>query len=262
MVHFVGAGSGAADLITIRGAGYLKQADVVIYAGSLVNPQLLEYTKPECEIYNSAKMTLEEVLSVMEKAHQEGKMTVRLHTGDPCLYGAIREQMDCLEEKQIPYDVCPGVSSFCGAAAALGIEYTLPDVSQSVIITRMAGRTPVPERESIASFAAHGATMVIFLSTGMLKELSGELIAGGYGEETPAAIVYKATWPDEKTVRCTVGTLFEAARENGIARTALILVGDAVKQSGYQRSKLYDPGFTTEFRQGRDNQADRRTGLE
>lgn len=262
MVHFVGAGSGAPDLITIRGAGYLKQADVVIYAGSLVNPQLLEYTKPECEIYNSAKMTLEEVLSVMEKAHQEGKMTVRLHTGDPCLYGAIREQMDRLEEKQIPYDVCPGVSSFCGAAAALGMEYTLPDVSQSVIITRMAGRTPVPERESIASFAAHGATMVIFLSTGMLKELSGELIAGGYGEETPAAIVYKATWPDEKTVRCTVGTLFEAARENDIAKTALILVGDVVSQSGYQRSKLYDPGFTTEFRQGRDNQADRRTGLE
>lgn len=252
MVHFVGAGSGAPDLITIRGAEYLKRADVVIYAGSLVNPQLLEYTKPECEIYNSAKMTLEEVLSVMEKAYQEGKMTVRLHTGDPCLYGAIREQMDRLEEKQIPYDVCPGVSSFCGAAAALGMEYTLPDVSQSVIITRMAGRTPVPERESIASFAAHGATMVIFLSTGMLKELSGELIAGGYGEETPAAIVYKATWPDEKTVRCTVGTLFEAAGEHDITKTALILVGDAVKQSGYQRSKLYDPGFTTEFRQGQD----------
>lgn len=198
MVHFVGAGSGAADLITVRGKQYLEEADVVIYAGSLVNPQILDYTKDVCTIYNSAKMTLEDVISVIEKAEAAGKTTVRLHTGDPCIYGAIREQMDILDEKKIAYDYCPGVSAFCGAASALNLEYTLPEISQSVIITRMEGRTPVPERESIQSFAAHHATMVIFLSTGMLEELSRRLIEGGYEAETPAAIVYKATWPDEK----------------------------------------------------------------
>jgi len=194
MIHFVGAGSGAVDLITIRGAELLKEADVIIYAGSLVNPDLLNYAKDSCEIYDSAKMTLDEVLEKMFEAEEENKMTVRLHTGDSSIYGAIREQMDRLDEKGISYDVCPGVSSFCGAAAALKAEYTLPDVSQSVIITRMAGRTPVPEKESIASFAEHGATMVIFLSTGLLKDLSKELVKGKYTEDTPAAIVYKATW--------------------------------------------------------------------
>lgn len=252
MIHFVGAGPGAPDLITVRGKQYLEEADVIIYAGSLVNPQLLEYSKDVCTIYNSAKMTLEEVISVMEKAEKEGKTTVRLHTGDPCIYGAIREQMDILDEKGIAYDSCPGVSSFCGAASALNLEYTLPGVSQSVIITRMAGRTPVPERESIASFAAHHATMVIFLSTGMLKKLSEELIKGGYEADTPAAIVYKATWPDEKRVVCTVATLAEAAEQENIKKTALIIVGDVTAQAGYERSRLYAPEFTTEFRQGTD----------
>lgn len=251
MVHFVGAGSGAVDLITLRGKKLLEQADVVIYAGSLVNPEVLDYAGNGCRIYNSAKMTLEEVLEVIREAEERGWQTVRLHTGDPCLYGAIREQMDQLTELGIQWQVCPGVSSFCGAAAALGMEYTLPDVSQSVVITRMAGRTPVPERESIASFAAHKATMVIFLSTGMLAELSGQLVAGGYEPETPAAIVYKATWPDEKTVVCTVETLAERAKEEEIEKTALIIVGKAVSQSGYARSKLYDPWFTTEFRTGK-----------
>ena len=190
MVHFVGAGSGAADLITVRGKQYLEEADVVIYAGSLVNPQILDYTKDVCTIYNSAKMTLEDVISVMEKAEAAGKTTVRLHTGDPCIYGAIREQMDILDEKKIAYDYCPGVSAFCGAASALNLEYTLPEISQSVIITRMEGRTPVPERESIQSFAAHHATMVIFLSTGMLEELSRRLIEGGYEAETPVSYTH------------------------------------------------------------------------
>lgn len=252
MIHFVGAGPGAPDLITVRGKQYLEEADVIIYAGSLVNPQLLEYSKDVCTIYNSAKMTLEEVISVMEKAEKEGKTTVRLHTGDPCIYGAIREQMDILDEKGIAYDSCPGVSSFCGAASALNLEYTLPGVSQSVIITRMAGRTPVPGRESIASFAAHHATMVIFLSAGMLKKLSEELIKGGYEADTPAAIVYKATWPDEKRVVCTVATLAEAAEQENIKKTALIIVGDVTAQAGYERSRLYAPEFTTEFRQGTD----------
>ncbi len=249
MIHFVGAGSGAADLITVRGKKFLEEADVIIYAGSLVNPQLLEYAKESCEIYNSAKMTLEEVLAVMEQAEAEGKTTVRLHTGDPCIYGAIREQMDVLDEKKIEYDYCPGVSAFCGAASALNLEYTLPEISQSVIITRMEGRTPVPAKESIQSFAAHQATMVVFLSTGMLEELSRRLIEGGYSAETPAAIVYKATWPDEKKFICTVGTLAQTAAENNITKTALMIIGDAVKAAGYERSKLYDPEFTTEFRE-------------
>ena len=249
MVHFVGAGSGAADLITVRGKQYLEEADVVIYAGSLVNPQILDYTKDVCTIYNSAKMTLEDVISVIEKAEAAGKTTVRLHTGDPCIYGAIREQMDILDEKKIAYDYCPGVSAFCGAASALNLEYTLPEISQSVIITRMEGRTPVPARESIQSFAAHHGTMVIFLSTGMLEELSRRLIEGGYEAETPAAIVYKATWPDEKKFICTVGTLAQTAKENNITKTALMIIGDAVKGAKYDRSKLYDPGFTTEFRE-------------
>ena len=252
MIHFVGAGSGAADLITLRGKKFLEEADVVIYAGSLVNPQLLEYTKQGCNIYNSAKMTLEEVLEVMTAAEEEGKTTVRLHTGDPCLYGAIREQMDVLNERGIAYDYCPGVSSFCGAASALNLEYTLPNVSQSVIITRMAGRTPVPEKESIESLAAHHATMVIFLSTGLLEELSKRLIEGGYEPDTPAAIVYKATWEDEKSFVCTVETLAQTAKENGITKTALMIIGDAVAHNSYERSKLYDPGFTTEFRKGTD----------
>ena len=225
---------------------------MIIYAGSLVNPQLLDYAKEDCQIYNSAKMTLEEVLDVMREAEKAEKMTVRLHTGDPCLYGAIREQMDVLDEEGVSYDYCPGVSSFCGAASALNLEYTLPEVSQSVIITRMAGRTPVPEKESIESFAAHQATMVVFLSTGLLEELSKRLIEGGYSKDTPAAIVYKATWEDEKSFVCTVGTLAQTAKENQITKTALMIIGEAVAHSNYERSKLYDPGFTTEFRKGTD----------
>ena len=249
MVHFVGAGSGAPDLITVRGQRLLAEADVIIYAGSLVNPALLEYKKDGCRVYDSAKMTLEEVTDVMREAEKEGLTTVRLHTGDPCIYGATREQMDILEKAGIKYDSTPGVSAFCGAASALDMEYTLPGISQSVIITRMAGRTPMPEKESVESFAAHGATMVIFLSTGMLEKLSGRLIEGGYAPDTPAAIVYKATWPDEEKYICTVDTLAQTAAEHGITKTALIIVGGAVAQSGYERSKLYDPGFTTEFRE-------------
>lgn len=247
MVDFVGAGCGAPDLITVRGMRLLEAADVIIYAGSLVNPQLLDYAKEGCEIHNSAYMTLDEVISVMEKAEKSGLHTVRLHTGDPCLYGAIREQTDRLDSLGIKYDICPGVSSFCGAAAALRTEYTLPDISQTVIITRMAGRTPVPESESIEKLAAHGSTMVIFLSTGMLSELSQRLISGGYDKDTPAAIVYKASWEDQKVCRCTVEKLAETAEKNGIKKTALITVGRFLGDD-YSLSKLYDAGFETEFR--------------
>ena len=252
MIHIVGAGPGAVDLITVRGQKLLSEADVVIYAGSLVSRDLLGWARQDARIYDSASMDLEQVMEVMEQAERDGLITVRLHTGDPCLYGAIREQMDGLDARGIKYDICPGVSSFCGAAAALGMEYTLPGISQSVVITRMAGRTPVPERESIEKFAAHGSTMVIFLSAGMTGELSEELVKGGYPGDTPAAIVYKATWPDEKVVRCTVATLEETADREGIHKTALIVVGNTVAQTGYERSKLYDPAFTTGFRAGRE----------
>lgn len=247
MVHFVGAGSGAVDLITVRGKNLLEKADIIIYAGSLVNPELLNYAKSDAKIYNSAKMNLDEVIEVMKQG--DAKSIVRLHTGDPCIYGAIREQMDKLNSLCIEYDICPGVSSFCGAAAALKAEYTLPDVSQTVIITRMEGRTPVPEKEKIHRLAQHGATMIIFLSTGLLKELSEELIKGGYSIDTPAAIVYKATWPDEKVIHCTVGTLYEKAQENNVKKTALITVGNFLGDD-YSLSKLYDKTFTTEYRKG------------
>ncbi|MGN0371416.1 MAG: precorrin-4 C(11)-methyltransferase [Enterocloster sp.] len=249
MVHIVGAGPGAVDLITVRGRKYIEEADVIIYAGSLVNRELLSWAKEGAACYDSASMTLEEVMDVIRDAEEKMLTTVRLHTGDPSIYGAVREQMDQMDAMRIPYDICPGVSSFCGAAAALEMEYTLPGISQSVVITRLAGRTPVPERETIASFAAHQATMVVFLSAGMPEKLSAQLIEGGYGPDTPAAIVYKATWPEQKTVRCTVGTLAETAAKEGICKTALIVVGNTVAQKGYDRSKLYDPDFTTGFRE-------------
>ncbi|NLY82208.1 MAG: precorrin-4 C(11)-methyltransferase [Clostridiales bacterium] len=247
MINIVGAGSGAVDLITVRGAKLLERADVIIYAGSLVNKELLNYAKNDCKLYNSAKMTLEEVIKVM--VDNKEKEIVRLHTGDPCLYGAIREQMDILDEKGMAYEYVPGVSSFCGAAAALKTEYTLPDVTQTVIITRMEGRTPVPEAESMRLLASHGSTMVIFLSTGLIPKLVEELIAGGkYTKDTKAALVYKATWDDELVFRCTVGTLEKTAKDNNITKTALITVGDFLG-SEYERSKLYDPTFTTEYRE-------------
>lgn len=248
MVHFVGAGSGAVDLITIRGAKLLGEADVVIYAGSLVNPDLLHYCKEGCEIHDSAKMTLEQVIAVIKEAEADQKTTVRLHTGDSSIFGAVREQFDALIKLGIEYDVCPGVSSFCGAASSLKTEYTLPDVSQTVIITRAAGRTPVPEKQSIRELASHQATMVLFLSTSLTEKLQSELLSGGYPGETPVAIVYKATWPEEKIFRCSVDTLHKTVTENGLTKTSLIIVGNCMGDK-YLRSLLYHPGFTTEFRE-------------
>ena len=249
MIYFVGAGSGRPDLITVRGARLLSEADVIVYAGSLVNPALLDYKKNGCEVYNSAKMTLEEVIAVMAPAAKAGKTVVRLHTGDPCVYGAHREQMDELDRLGLAYEVCRACLRLYGAAAALKAEYTLPNVSQSVILTRMEGRTPVPEKEQIESFAAHGATMVIFLSAGQLARLSeradrGRICAGyacGYRVQRPP-------WPDEKVVRTTVADLAEAGAREGITKTALITVGGFLGTE-YERSKLYDPTFTTEFRE-------------
>ncbi len=248
MVYFVGAGSGAVDLITVRGMRLLEKADVIIYAGSLVNPELLGYAKETCEVHNSAKMTLDEVIEVMKVAEQKECIIVRLHTGEPSIYGAIREQMDLLDELGIEYESVPGVSACFGAAASLNLEYTLPEVSQSLIITRMEGRTSVPERESIESFASHRASMAIYLSTGMLGELTKRLISGGYLPTTPAAIVYKATWPEEEAYICTVEALEQTAKEHNITKTALILVGDVILHQNYKRSRLYAPDFETEFR--------------
>lgn len=251
MVNFVGAGTGAVDLITVRGMKLLEQADVIIYAGSLVNPELLSYAKKECDIYNSARMTLEEVLEVIKNAEALGKMTVRLHTGDPSIYGAIREQMDALDDMGISYATCPGVSACFGAAASLNLEYTLPEVSQSLIITRMEGRTAVPEKETIESFAAHDSTMAIYLSTGMLEELADRLVNGGYKKTTPAALVYKATWPEEEAYVCTIETLAATAKAHNIYKTAIVLVGDVISHTNYAKSRLYAKDFSTEFRTGK-----------
>ena len=248
MVHFVGAGPGAADLITVRGMELIKKADVIVYAGSLVNPELLSYAKESAEIYNSALMTLEEVLRVMIDAAKAHKEVVRLHTGEPSIYGAVREQMDALAHEGIAFASCPGVSACFGAAASLNLEYTLPGVSQTLIITRLAGKTPVPEKEEVKALSQHGASMAVYLSAGMMEALSEQLLLGGYPEDTPAAIVYKATWPEEQKLLCTVGTLSESAKAAGISKTAVVLVGAAVNCGSYERSKLYDPSFSTAYR--------------
>ncbi len=249
MIYFIGAGPGAVDLITVKGKTLLEKADIIVYAGSLVNPELLSYAKQDCKCVNSAALTLEQVIELMVGPAKEGKTVVRLHTGDPSIFGAIREQMDLLDTYGLEYEVVPGVSSFFAASAALKAEYTLPDVSQSVIITRVEGRTPVPPKEQIALMASHQATMVIFLSTGLLDKLVEGLLEGGYSADTPAAIVYKASWPDEKVFRCTVNTLQKTADDNSLTKTALILIGDFLGNK-YERSKLYDPAFTHEYREG------------
>ena len=248
MIHIVGAGPGDPELITIKGVNYLKQADVVIYAGSLVNPALLDYCKEGAEVHNSADMTLDEVVEVIKQAESKGQMTVRLHTGDPAIYGAIQEQMDAWDKLGFEYDVTPGVSSFLGAAAVLKQEYTLPNVSQTVIITRNEGRTPVPEREKLRSLAAHQSTMCIFLSITMLDEVVSELVAGGYPETTPIAIVQKATWPEQKIIRGRLNDIVEAVAGQNIDRTAMIVVSHCL-DTDYELSRLYAPEFSHMFRE-------------
>ncbi|MBR1508555.1 MAG: cobalt-precorrin-4/precorrin-4 C(11)-methyltransferase [Eubacterium sp.] len=291
MVHFVGAGPGATDLITVRGMELLKKADLVIYAGSLVNPALLDYCRKDIKIYDSSRLTLDEVIAIIRdfeagasgengeevtgsgengeevtgsgtKGEEvigrkgekvigtgDGVNIVRLHTGDPCVYGAIREQMEELEKIGIEYDVTPGVTAAFGAAASLGIEYTLPGISQSLIITREEGKTAVPDKETIRSFAKHNCSMAIYLSTGLIEKLTENLLAGGFSKDTPAAIVYKATWEDEKRAVTTVAGLKETVDSMGINKTAVILVGNAINPVGnVERSKLYSPDFSTEFR--------------
>lgn len=246
-ITFVGAGPGDPKLITLKGYEALSKADIVIYAGSLVNPALLDYCKASCEIHDSAYMNLDEIIAVCEKGVLANQSVVRLHTGDFSIYGSLREQIERLQEKNIGYDLIPGVSSFLGAASSLELEYTVPEISQSLIITRMEGRTPVPKKESIRSFAAHQTSMAIFLSTGMLENVMTELVEGGYPSTTPVAVIYKATWPDEQIVKGTIDTIAELVKEAGITKTALIIVGDCLGNT-YNESKLYDKDFKHEFR--------------
>ncbi len=255
MVHFVGAGPGAADLITVRGQELLKKADIVIYAGSLVNKELLKLCRSDVKLYDSAVMTLDEVIGVVKDAASCGKEIVRLHSGDPSIYGAIREQIDELCKLDIAYDVTPGVTAAMGAAASLGIEYTLPGVTQTFVITRMKGRTAVPEAERIEDMVKCGASVAVYLSAGMTEELVGSLTEAGVDGDTPAAIVYKCSWDEEKRYVGTLAELPEVSRREGIDRSAVILIGAAVGQTdsrtSYERSKLYDPGFTTGYREGK-----------
>lgn len=248
MIHFVGAGCGAKDLITVRGMEHIKRADVIVYAGSLVNKELLTYNEKNAKIYDSAYMTLEEVMTVLFDSEKKGEYVVRLHTGDPAMYGAIKEQMDELNKKGIEYDVTPGVSAAFGAAASLKAEYTLPDVSQTLILTRMEGRTAVPEKESIRSLASHRATMAIYLSASLSERLQSELILGGYSEDTPAAVCVKVSWDDEKIYRCTVGTIDKTTKENDIKKTCIYIIGDSINPSTYDKSRLYAADFSTEYR--------------
>lgn len=250
-VHIVGAGPGDPELITRKGYRLVSEADIVIYAGSLVNPEILEACKEGCEIHNSAMMNLDEVLAVMKKGAAEGKRIVRLHTGDPAIYGAIQEQMDALDELGISYDVTPGVSSFLATAAALKQEYTLPNVSQTVIITRMEGRTPMPPKEKLALLASHEATMCIFLSVQMIDKVVEELIGGGYAKETPVAIVVKASWPDQRIIRGTLETIADIVAKEGVLRQAMIVVSK-VLDSDYELSKLYDKGFSHMYRSAKE----------
>jgi len=251
-VLFVGAGPGDPELITVKGLKALREADMVIYAGSLVNPVLLKGVRPDCEVYNSAPLTLDEVLALIVRGAETGKRVVRLHTGDPSIYGAIQEQMEVLDAHGIPYEVVPGVTAAFAAAAGLRQELTLPEVSQTVILTRREGRTPVPEEEKLDRIAALGATVCLYLSVAMMDEVVAELLAGGvYTPATPAAVVHRASWEDEIAVEGTLADIADKVRAAGIQRQALILVGEvlAARSSGVpQKSKLYDPGFEHGFR--------------
>src|SRR3990170_3136824 len=249
-VVFIGAGPGDPELITLKGKRFLEKADVVIYAGSLLNPEILKYAKADAELHDSAKMHREEVFEIMADAVLKGKLLARVHDGDPSFYGAIQEQMDFLKKQNIEYMNIPGVSCLQGSAASLQRELTLPNISQTVIVTRPKGRTPVPEAESIRELARHQATMVVFLGTPQIATVVDELQKGGYPKDTPAAVVYKATWPEQKIVRGTLSDIVKKVKAAGIKETALIFVGRVLNPEGYDFSKLYDPVFTTGFRKG------------
>lgn len=251
MIHFVGAGCGAADLITVRGAKLLEKADCVIYAGSLVSKELLNYCKDNTEIYNSATMTLDEVADILISRAKSGLEIVRLHTGDPSLYGAIQEQIEILKENGIDYDVTPGVTAGFGAAAAVGTELTIPGITQTVIFTRVEGKTPMPSGESIRELASHQASMAVYLSATRVEELKEQLLAGGYTEDTPVAICYKVSWPEEKIVMSTISKMVEDTYNNEFNLTTLFLISNAINAAKFDKSKLYSADFSTCFREAK-----------
>jgi hypothetical protein len=246
-IYFVGAGPGDKELITLKGYRLLSQADIVIYAGSLVNPDLLDYCKSGARLYDSAGMNLEEIIDIMREGAKKDLLVVRLQTGDISIYGSIREQAEELKKLDIDYESIPGVSSFLGAAGALGIEYTVPEISQSLIITRIEGRTPVPKLESLRSFASHQTSMAIFLSVQDIDRVVYQLLEGGYPIDTPVVVIYKATWPDQELVRGSLEDIADKVKAAGIKKTALILVGRFLGNE-YNYSKLYDKYFSHEYR--------------
>lgn len=250
MVYFIGAGPGDVDLITVKGRETLEKADIVIYAGSLVSPEHLKFCKEEVEIHNSASMTLDEVIEVMKKAKLEGKNVVRLHTGDPSIYGAIKEQMDELSKLSIEYKVIPGVSSFTAAASSINREFTLPNVTQTIILTRVEGRTPVPENEDLENLASIGCSIALFLSVGMIDKVVAKL-RRGYKRNVPVAVIERATWSDERSIIGTLDDISEKVKKAGIKKCAQILVGDFI-DTEYNKSLLYDPYFTHEYRKGKE----------
>lgn len=257
-VYFIGAGPGDPELLTLKGKRIIEEADVIIYADSLVNPEICRFARAGAQIHRSSSLALEEIVALMVEAVREGQTVARVHTGDPSIFGALLEQMAALESRGIAFEVVPGVSSIFAAAAALGVELTAPDISQTVIVTRLEGRTPVPPRERLSSLAEHNATIVLFLSITMIEEVVAQLREGGYADGTPVAVVQRATWPDERIIRGTLADVAEKVRQAGIKSQALILVGDALDQEikssdGWQKSRLYDKGFSHRFRKARSD---------
>ncbi|MFQ5920593.1 MAG: precorrin-4 C(11)-methyltransferase [Nitrososphaerales archaeon] len=250
-VRFVGAGPGDPDLVTLKAKKMIESADTIVYSGSLLHPKLLGYAKKGAELYDAARIDREKIFEILHRAAKKGKFAIRLHDGDPALFSAIREQIDKLEKQGIECEVVPGISALFAAAARLNLELTLPGITQSVIITRAELRTPVPERERIAELAKHGSTMAFYLSVHLTDRLAKELIAGGYRPETPAAVVYRATWEDERVITGTLADIARKVRAARITKTAVVIVGDVLRPKSYEFSKVYDPAFTHTYRKQR-----------
>jgi precorrin-4/cobalt-precorrin-4 C11-methyltransferase len=246
-VYFIGAGPGDPELLTVKGEKIIERADVIIYADSLIDEKICSGAKKGAEVYKSASLTLEEISKIMVRAVKEEKTVARLQSGDPSIYGAIAEQMEILDEAGIEYEIIPGVSALGASAAALKTELTIPGLSQTVIITRMEGRTPVPQEESLSNLARHKATLAIFLSIGRIEKIVEELLKGGYSPDTPAAVVYRASFEDEEVIRATLKDIALKVKERGIERRAIVVIGDVLKAKGY-RSRLYDKGFGHGYR--------------
>jgi precorrin-4/cobalt-precorrin-4 C11-methyltransferase len=252
-VYFIGSGPGDPELITIKAKKLIEQADVIVYSGSLLNPEILEYTKKGAKLYDAALLDREKIYSILRDSTKQGKLAIRFHDGDPGLFSTIREQIDKLEKDGLQCIVVPGITAILGAAAAMNLELTLPGNTQTLIITRAEFRTPVPEREKISELAKHGATMVFYLSVHLISDIVEEILSGGiYNKETPAAVVYRATWKDQKIIKGTLGNIVNKTRESKIIKTALIVVGDVLAPTNYQFSKVYDADFTHGYRMAKN----------